>query len=88
MEEIESRYYLRLQVEDKPGVIAKLADILGKKEISISSFIQREGQSAEKVSLLILTHNALENSVNEAVAEMEKMSEVRGKIKLFRIEDM
>jgi homoserine dehydrogenase len=88
MEEIQSRYYMRLQVQDKPGVIAKLADILGKKEISISSFIQREGQSPDDVSLLILTHNALENSVNEAVADIEKMSEVCGKIKLFRIEDM
>lgn len=88
MEEIESRYYMRLQVQDKPGVIAKLADILGKKDISISSFIQRERQSSKNVSLLILTHSALESSVNEAVADIEKMSEVCGKVKLFRIEDM
>ncbi len=88
MESIESRYYLRFQVKDKSGVIAKVADILGKNQINISCFIQREGQSKENVSLLILTHNALESSVNMAVKKIEEMAEVRNKAKIFRIEDM
>ena len=68
MEEIETRYYMRLQVKDKPGVIAAVAKILGDKSISISSFVQREGQSEENVSLLILTHLAKEKQIREAIA--------------------
>jgi homoserine dehydrogenase len=88
MAEVETRYYLRLQVVDKPGVLAEIADILGKKGISISSFIQREGQSEDNVSLLILTHTAKEKLVQAAISEFEQLGTVSGKVKLFRIEDL
>lgn len=88
MDEIETRYYLRLQVKDKPGVIAAVSKILGDKEISISSFVQREGQSEDNVSLLILTHLAKEKKIKEAIAGIEKLKAVCDKVKLFRIEDL
>jgi len=88
MEEVESRYYLRLQVQDKPGVLAKIAGILGERKISISSIVQKEGQSEDNVSLLILSHLALEKSVSSAISEIEKMTEIRDKVKLIRIEDI
>lgn len=88
MEEVESRYYLRLQVQDKPGVVAKIAGILGERKISISSIVQKEGQSEDNVSLLILSHLALEKSVSSAISEIEKMTEIRDKVKLIRIEDI
>jgi homoserine dehydrogenase len=88
MEEIETRYYMRLQVKDKPGVIAAVAKILGDKSISISSFVQREGQSEENVSLLILTHLAKEKQIREAIAGIEKLKAVCDKVKLLRIEDI
>jgi homoserine dehydrogenase len=87
MDEVETRYYLRLQVKDQPGVVAAIADILGRKGISISSFIQREG-CAESVPLLIVTHEAKEKLVKEAIAEFEKLDVVCGNVKLIRIEDM
>jgi len=88
VDDICSRYYLRLQVEDRPGVVAKIADVLGNKNISISSIIQKEGQSKENVSLLILTHIAKESSLNEAMAEISKIKELKDKVKLIRIEDL
>ena len=88
MDEVETRYYMRLQVKDKPGVIAAAAKILGDKGISISSFVQREGQSENNVSLLILTHLAKEKQVKEAIAGIEKLKAVCDKVKLLRIEDI
>ena len=59
MEESESRFYLRLQVRDCPGVIASIAQILADKSISISSLIQHERREADgTVALVILTHSA------------------------------
>lgn len=88
MDEIESRYYLRLHVVDRPGVIAKIAAILGEEGISISSFIQKEGQSADNVGLLILTHSASESSVKAAIQQIDGLDEVCESVKLIRIEDM
>lgn len=88
MNEIETRYYMRFQVKDKPGVIAAVSKILGDKGISISSIIQREGQSEDNVSLLILTHLAIEKHVKDAIAGIEKLKAVCDKVKLLRIEDI
>ena len=88
MEKTENRYYLRIQVKDIPGVIARMSAILGNKAISISSFIQKEGQSEDNVSLMILTHLTREELIKSAIAEMEKLEEVCEKVKLFRIEDI
>ncbi len=88
MQEIMSRYYMRIQVLDKPGVVAKISTVIGNKGISISSLRQLEGQSADNVSLLIMTHMAKEQSLNDAVAEMEKLDCVRNKITLIHVEDI
>ncbi len=88
MKDVVSRYYLRFHVKDEPGVLAEIAQILGDKKISISSVIQPEGQNSENVSLLILTHPAVEKSIHEAIAEIEPLPEVSDKVKLIRIEDL
>ncbi len=88
MDKTENRYYLRIQVKDVPGVIAQMSAILGNKKISISSFIQKEGQSEDNVSLMILTHLTREELIKGAIAEIEAMKEVCEKVKLFRIEDI
>lgn len=88
MEDIKTRYYLRLQVLDKPGVIAKIANVLAERGISMSSMLQREKQSVDNVNLLIVTHVAKEKDVNSAVMEIESLECVKGKIVLLRIEDI
>lgn len=92
MNDISTRYYLRMQVKDHPGVIAAVAKILADKKISISSFIQREAQELndtfDNVPLLILTHEAREKQMKTAIAELERLDFVCDNIKLFRIEDL
>ena len=88
MENVKSRYYLRIQVLDVPGILAKIARILGENDISISSLVQREGQSQNNVSLLIITHQTQEKHVKAAIGLINALPEVRDTVKLIRIEDI
>jgi len=88
MEEVKSRYYLRIQVLDVPGVLAKATRILGENDISISSLVQREGQSQNNVSLLVITHQTLEKHIKAAISQINALPEVRDTVKLIRIEDI
>ena len=85
--ECTSRYYLRLMVEDCPGVIAAITKILADREISISSLIQHENQG-ENVSLVILTHPAMEKEIRSAMGELSKLSVSRAAVKMLRIEEL
>ena len=89
MKDITSRYYLRLEVKDCPGVIASITQILADRSISISSLIQHETKSgAGSVSLVILTHPAPESEMNTALAEIGVLSINQSPVKLLRIEDL
>ena len=85
--ECTSRYYLRLIVEDCPGVIASITRILADRDISISSLIQHENQG-ENVSLVILTHPAMEKEIRSAMDELSKLSVSRAAVKMLRIEEL
>jgi homoserine dehydrogenase len=76
VEEIESRYYLRVTVADKPGVFAQLATILGEHEISISSVLQKELPEDEKtraVPVVITTHRTTEGNVRGALKQIDEL---------------
>ena len=88
MDEVKSRYYLRIQVLDVPGILARVARILGENDISISSLVQREGQSRNNVSLLVITHQTLEKHIKAAISQINALAEVRDTVKLIRIEDI
>lgn len=85
--EIESRYYLRFTVIDRPKVLAPIASVLGEHAISIASVIQREGYSGARVPVIILTHPAREEHLQKAVKEIEKMEFVKSKTQIIRIEE-
>ncbi len=89
MDRVKSRYYLRIHVQDKPGVLGKIANILGSHGISISSVMQREGQSKTNVALIILTHQAVEGKAQAAIREIELLPETnKDKVNSIRIEDI
>ena len=90
IEESVSRYYLRLQVKDTPGVMASITQILADRGINISSLIQHESQSgkANSVSLVILTHPVMERSMRAALSELGVLSINSSPVKLLRIEDI
>ncbi|HQL75313.1 MAG: Homoserine dehydrogenase [Planctomycetes bacterium ADurb.Bin126] len=82
VEEVSSRYYLRLQAEDRPGVFARVAAILGQHEISISSLLQHEPPEEAcpqaGVPVVITTHRAREGDVRQALTHIDALDSVMG----------
>ncbi len=73
---VPSRFYLRLLVEDRPGVLAEVAGVLAQHQISISSVIQHEApeeHEGERVVLVIMTHTAVTGSFRAAVAALDRL---------------
>lgn len=79
-EEIESRYYVRLQVADKPGVMAEVTSQFAKKQVSLASVTQKEVQeNATSATLIVTTHSTTEQAILEAVKALEESESVEGK---------
>jgi homoserine dehydrogenase len=76
IEDIESRYYIRITALDEPGVMAKVSGVLGRKDISLSAILQHESEPAKPVPVIIMTHLAREGSVREALAEIAQLEVV------------
>ncbi|MDC0035087.1 homoserine dehydrogenase [Chloroflexi bacterium] len=75
---LSTKYYFRLEAADRPGVLARIATVLGDCGISISSFIQKGlGDQSTDAELVIMTHEANESSVTEAVSRLSKLDVVR-----------
>ena len=89
MEDVETAYYLRMQVKDEPGVLANVTRILGDKGISIEAIIQKEpqGGSAE-ASVIMLTHTVLEKQMNEAIQQIESLDTISGEVTRIRMESL
>jgi homoserine dehydrogenase len=87
IEEVESAYYLRMQVEDKPGVVARIATILADLRISIEAIQQKEPAEGDStVPLVMMTHRVVEKRLNDALAEIEQLESVTGQIMRIRVE--
>jgi homoserine dehydrogenase len=89
MSEIETGYYLRLRVEDKPGVLADITRILADQGISIDAMLQREPEEGEgETDIIILTHVCQESSADAAIAKIEGLAAQKGKVKRIRLEEL
>jgi homoserine dehydrogenase len=87
MSEIISHYYLRFTTVDQPGVLAQIAGILGKYDISIQSMIQPERHAADAVPIVLMTHEAREANVTKALAEIDRLAIVQQPTRLIRVEN-
>jgi homoserine dehydrogenase len=87
LDQMESRYYLRLSLLDKPGVLARVAQALGQHHISIASMIQKEQSRGDYVPVIILTHASAEKNFQAALDEIDKLDVVGAKTVRLRIED-
>ncbi|MFN8545683.1 MAG: homoserine dehydrogenase [Candidatus Binatia bacterium] len=85
--DLESEYYLRFMALDRPGVLARIAGVLGKFEISIASVIQKERRAGTTVPIVIRTHRARERNLARALGQIGRLSAVRGRPVCIRIED-
>jgi len=82
-----SRYYIRLEVADKPGVLAGIARSFGDHGVSIASVIQKEtDEAAQSAEIVIMTHAAREDSIRDSLFQMERLKEVRDVGNVIRVE--
>ena len=93
MSDVVTSYYLRLNVVDEAGVLAKVTGILAQAGISIDAVLQREadevgGEGSTQTDLIILTHDCVEAKMNEALAQMQALSTVLSPIVRIRKEEL
>ncbi len=86
-EEIQSEYFLRMRVEDEPGVLASIAQVLGNNGISIETFLQRPTDNEKKATLLCATHRCREKEILNAICEIESLPNSDAKVAMIRIEE-
>ncbi|MFQ5658886.1 MAG: homoserine dehydrogenase [Gammaproteobacteria bacterium] len=89
MEEVETACYLRMQVVDRPGVLAEVTRILGDLEISIEAIIQKEPMAgASHVPVIFLTQRIQEKNMNAAIRGIEKLNSIDGRVVRIRRESL
>ena len=87
--EVVTSYYLRMRVEDRPGVLADITRILADRDISIDAMIQKEpSEGEEQTDIILLTHRVVEKNVVDAIAQIEALPTVRGTIVRIRLEEL
>jgi len=87
IDKVSTSYYLRLRVDDQPGVLADIARVLAEHSISIGSMIQQPAQIGG-ADIIFLTHQAVEGHVNEAIGRIEALPFVRSTITRIRMETL
>jgi homoserine dehydrogenase len=88
-QEIKTAYYLRLNAEDKPGVLADVTKILANQSISIEAIIQKEPLKGEtSLPIIMLTQQTLEKEMNTAIEKMEALPTIIGKVNRIRMETL
>lgn len=89
MDEVRTAYYLRLRAHDKPGVLAEVTRILADLDISIDAMMQKEpAEGEEQADIIILTHITIEKNINKAIASIEALSSISGKVIRIRMEEL
>ncbi len=87
--EVESAYYLRLRVQDKPGVLADITRILADQCISIDAMLQKEPSEGEhQANIIMLTHVTREKQVDAAIARIEALDSTVGAVARLRLEEL
>ncbi len=87
MDQVCSRYYVRLSVIDQPGVMASIAAILGAARIGISSIIQPEGHVGESVPLILMIHDAPNGAMQKALVKIGRLPVVKAPPVMIRVEN-
>lgn len=87
MEDVVMPFYMRFSALDRPGVLSKISGILGKNGISISAVIQKGRQIHGAVPVVMMTHEAREKNVRQALREIERLGVILGKTVFIRVEN-
>ena len=89
MGEVESRYYIRINVLDKPGVLGQITTIFGSNRVSLKSVIQRgrKDDTDQGVTLVLITHKTTEATINDSIEKLYDLKPVKNIENIIRIED-
>jgi len=88
-DEFETAFYLRITAEDKPGVMAEISRLLADEEISIEAILQKEpAEGSNKVPIILLTRKIVEGAMNRAIAKLEALDSIEGKVTRIRMETL
>jgi homoserine dehydrogenase len=87
-DDLSSRFYIRVNALDTPGVLARITGILGDAGISLASFLQHESAAGQFVSVVLTTHDAGQGAVRGALTNLEKIAQISGKPVCVRIVDL
>jgi len=88
MGEISSKYYLRLHVLDRPGVLASIAGVFGNHGVSLATVIQKNGRLGEVAEIVVITHKVKEKDIQDALRVIKEMSITRELDSLIRVEGL
>ncbi len=83
----KEKFYIRLKVMDKPGVLADITSLFKKQKISISSMFQMENKKSTAVPLIFMTHNVDNRELVKAIYRIEKLENVKSKAIIIKIEE-
>jgi len=85
--DVVSQYFVRLNVVDRPGTLARISRVFGDAQIGISSVIQPEGRQGGSVPLIMMLHEAPNGAVTRALRRIQKLPVVRGRPVMIRVEN-
>lgn len=89
IESVITAFYLRLEVLDRPGVLADVTRILGDRDISIEAFLQKEpAPGADSIPIIILTHRVRERDMIDAIRQIEELANVCATVRRIRVESL
>ena len=88
MDEVQTRFFIRMEVADAPGVLAQVAQVIGGEHISIASIVQKEvDDAARSAEIVIITHTAREGNVRTALGRLRELPAVHEISSTIRIEE-
>lgn len=88
IDQVECGFFLHMTIQDRAGVLANITQILSMNGISIESLIQQEKSGSDSVPLVVMTHAVIEKNMNTAMAKIEALPDVIGKIQRIRVETL
>jgi homoserine dehydrogenase len=89
IEQVETAYYLRIDVQDRAGVLASIATILSERDINIEALIQKEAPDDDAMAqIIILTHRVIEERMDNALEAIEALESTHGKVTRIRVEHL
>jgi homoserine dehydrogenase len=88
IDEMENKFYALMEVKDKPGVLARIAEVFGSNNVSIESMIQKQTGESGSAKLVFITHKVLNKYMFKSISELLKLDVVKQVLNVIRVEDL